>query len=202
MTIPLGFFNTSGTRTHVRFQFPTFSTTGGNVAPLSAFEASDIRIYRAADGAAFSNVQRASSNGITMTSPFDTLIGFHDVDIDLTDNSDAGFYASGYTYSVVLSPDETVDGQTITGVVLAMFEIGSPTVALTDAAIDAILDDAVDGAATLRQLVRGMAAALLGKASGMAANAPVFRDVNDTKNRVSATTDTDGNRTAVTLDLT
>jgi hypothetical protein len=123
----LGSYNTSGTRTHVRFQFSTHAAAGGNVAPLSAFEGADIRIYKAADGAAFSATQRSSSNGITMTSPFDSLTGVHDVDIDLTDNTDAGFYAAGCRYSVVLSPDtETVDSQTITGVVLAEFEIGPP----------------------------------------------------------------------------
>lgn len=120
----LGFYNTSTSRTHVRFQFPTNEAAGGNVAPSSAFEAADIRIYRAADSAAFSPTQRSSSNGITMTSPFGSLVGVHDVDIDLTDNSDSGFYASGYKYSVLLCPDETIDGQTITGIPLVCFEIG------------------------------------------------------------------------------
>lgn len=120
----LGFYNTATSRTHVRFQFSTHAAAGGNVAPNSAFEAADLRIYRANDGAAFSATQRSSANGITMTSPFDSLTGFHDVDIDLTDNTDSGFYAAGYLYAVVLAPDETVDSQTITGVVLAYFEIG------------------------------------------------------------------------------
>lgn len=124
----LGFYNTATSRTHVRFQFSTHASAGANVAPNSAFEAADIRIYRAANGAAFSATQRASANGVTMTSPFDSLVGYHDVDIDLTDNSDAGFYAAGYLYAVVLAPDETVDGQTLTGVVLAYFEIGRPQV--------------------------------------------------------------------------
>lgn len=74
--------------------------------------------------------------------------------------------------------------------------------ALTSAAVDAIWDDAVDGAITGRQLMRGFASALMAKLSGAALNAPVFRDINDTKNRISATTDASGNRTAVTLDLT
>lgn len=129
--IHLGSFNTSGSRTHVGFQFPTFDGSGANVAPSSAFEAADLRIYRAADGAAFSATQRSSANGVTMTSPFDSLTGLHDVDIDLTDNTDSGFYAAGYRYSVVLSPDETVDGQTITAVPLAYFEIGPPPVNVT-----------------------------------------------------------------------
>ncbi len=128
----LGFYNTSSSRTHVRFQFSTHAAAGGNVAPLSAFEAADLRIYKATDGAAFSATQRSSASGITMTSPFDTLTGFHDVDIDLTDNTDAGFYVAGSLYSIVLAPDsETIDSQTITGVVLAYFEIGVSTANVT-----------------------------------------------------------------------
>ena len=44
-----------------------------------------------------------------------------------------------------------------------------------------------------------MASALAGKATGLP-NAPVFRDINDTKDRITATTDNDGNRSVVTLD--
>lgn len=124
----LGYYNTSSSRTHVRFQFSTHAAAGGNVAPNSAFENADLRIYKATDGAAFSATQRSSSAGITMTSPFDSLTGFHDVDIDLTDNTDSGFYAVGSFYSIVLAPDETVDSQTITGIVLAYFEIGPQAV--------------------------------------------------------------------------
>lgn len=125
MTIHLGHFNTATTRTHVRFHFSTHAAAGANVAPSSAIDAADIRIYKAADSAAFSATQRSSANGITVTSPFDSLTGFHDVDIDLTDNTDAGFFVAGSFYSVVLAPnDETIDSQVITGAVLAVFEIG------------------------------------------------------------------------------
>ncbi len=44
-----------------------------------------------------------------------------------------------------------------------------------------------------------MMAALAGKVSGMDVNAPVFRSADDTANRITATVDVDGNRTAVTL---
>lgn len=126
MTQQLGQFSNSFVKTHVGFQFSTFDAAGANVAPSSAFEAADLRIYRRAYNAANSATQRSSASGVTMTSPFDSLTGYHDVDIDLTDNTDAGFYAPGYIYTVVLSPDETVDSQTITGVVLAKFEIVTP----------------------------------------------------------------------------
>lgn len=130
MSVHLGSYNTATTRTHVRFQFTTHAAAGGTVAPSSAFEAADLRIYRANDGAAFSATQRSSANGITMTSPFDSVTGLHDVDIDLTDNTDSGFYAAGYLYAVVIVPDETVDSQTVAKV-LAYFEIGPPPVNVT-----------------------------------------------------------------------
>ena len=126
----LGSYNTATTRTHVRFQFTTHAASGAPVAPSSAFESADLRIYRANVSAAFSDTQRSSANGITMTSPFDSVTGLHDVDIDLTDNTDAGFYAAGYLYSVVLIPDETVDSLAVTKV-LAYFEIGPPPVNVT-----------------------------------------------------------------------
>lgn len=103
----------------VHVYFTTHAIAGGNVAPSSAFEAADIRVYK--DGSA---TQRSSANGITMTSPFDSLVGVHHVSIDLADNTDAGFYAAGSFYTVILSPDETIEGQIFNGVVLAQFDIG------------------------------------------------------------------------------
>jgi len=67
---------------------------------------------------------------------------------------------------------------------------------------DAVLDEAVDGAYTLRGLIRIMAAALAGLVSGGGTTTVVFRDVNDTTNRITATVDASGNRTAITLDAT
>lgn len=69
---------------------------------------------------------------------------------------------------------------------------------------EAILDaaDAIETSLTVRQALRLIAAACAGKVSGMASNAPVFRNVGDTKNRITATTDANGNRTAITTDAT
>lgn len=65
---------------------------------------------------------------------------------------------------------------------------------------DALLDraSAVD-TYTVRQILRGMAAVLMGKATG-AQGAEVYRAVDDSANRVSATSSS-GNRSAVTLNL-
>jgi len=67
---------------------------------------------------------------------------------------------------------------------------------------DAVLDDAVEGSETLQQTVRLMRAALVGKLSGAANTTVTFRDAADTKARITATVDADGNRSAVTTDAT
>lgn len=66
---------------------------------------------------------------------------------------------------------------------------------------DALLDraTAIEGY-TPRQLLRLFAAVLVGKASGLDTATAVYRDVADTKDRVTATVTADGNRSAVTLD--
>jgi hypothetical protein len=66
---------------------------------------------------------------------------------------------------------------------------------------DAIWDEAVDGSVTARQSLRLANSANAGKASGMETTNPLIRDLADTKNRIDATVDADGNRSAVTLDL-
>lgn len=72
---------------------------------------------------------------------------------------------------------------------------------LSSAGVDDILDEAVEGSRTVRQYLRGMAAALLAKLSGAETTTVVIRDVDDTKDRITATVDADGNRSAVTIDL-
>jgi len=73
---------------------------------------------------------------------------------------------------------------------------------LSDAAVDKILDEVIVGGYTLRQLLRGFGSALLSKASGLDTTTATFRSVDDTKNVIVATVDANGNRTAITLDLT
>lgn len=73
-------------------------------------------------------------------------------------------------------------------------------VALGGDVADAVLDEVVEGSYTLRQLTRLMAAALLGELSGAGTTTIVIRDASDTKTRITATVDDDGNRSALSLD--
>lgn len=266
----------------VYFQFTTNDRQGGAVAPSTAFEAADVLIYKN-NGA----TQKATTNGITMTSPFDSVTGLHALTIDTSvDTGDAGFWTTGSDYICVLSPDETVDAQTVVAVI-GSFSIqnrymrGTNSAALAsdlatvagyldteiaailadtnelqtdwvnggrldlildarasqtsvdtvDTVVDAILVDTgtdgvviaaasktgyslsaagitaiwaeiMEGAITAVQMMRGFASALLGKASGLATTTAVYRDLADSKDRITATVDSDGNRSAVTRDLT
>jgi hypothetical protein len=60
---------------------------------------------------------------------------------------------------------------------------------------------AIEGAYSAEEILRLMSAVLAGKVSGAAGTAITFRDLDDTKNRITATVDSDGNRTTVTKDV-
>jgi hypothetical protein len=81
-------------------------------------------------------------------------------------------------------------------------DTGTDGVPLTAAAVDAILDEVFEGTLTLRQFLRLAKAALAGKAAGGGTDTITFRDHADAKDRITATVDENGNRTAVTLDVT
>jgi hypothetical protein len=66
----------------------------------------------------------------------------------------------------------------------------------------ALLAAAVEGAVTVVQSLRLANAALGGKASGLETTTATYRNLADDADRVVATVDADGNRTAVTLTLT
>ena len=109
---------------------------------------------------------------------------------------------------IQIVPSDVSVGVTVTGSVVASSVTGNVTVGgyavnkdpytLVMQTVDSV--DALTNADTLEKRIRLFAAALLGKVSGMGASAPIFRNITDTKNRITGTTDAIGDRTAVTLD--
>lgn len=93
-----------------------WNTRGADGASITRATDGSIRIYK--DNSA---TERSSSNGITDTEDFDSLTGVHHLRIDLSDNTDAGFYAAGHEYHVVLAA-ATIDGETVNAM-LAHFSI-------------------------------------------------------------------------------
>ncbi len=59
-----------------------------------------------------SETERTSANGITVLEPHDAHVGTFMITIDLSDNSDVGFYAAG-DYYFVKKITMTIDGQTV-----------------------------------------------------------------------------------------
>jgi hypothetical protein len=74
-----------------------------------------------------------------------------------------------------------------------------PSAATNAAAVWAYV---MEGTHTAVQVVRGMAAMLLAKVSGAETTTVTVRDLDDSKDRLTWTVDADGNRSAVTRDLT
>jgi hypothetical protein len=102
--------------------------TGALIAPSSAFAAVDFRVYK--DGSAS---EKATTNGITVTSPFDSITGKHLIEID-TNNAtgDSGFWAAGSEYRVEINSAKTIDGEIQTGVTVGRFRLVSADVLRTD----------------------------------------------------------------------
>lgn len=88
--------------------FSTHAAAGGAVAFSATIEAADFDVYK--NGSA---TQRTSTAGFTISETFDSVTGAHQIAIDMSDNTDAGFYSAGAHLKVLLSPDETVDSQTV-----------------------------------------------------------------------------------------
>lgn len=108
--INLGDFKAGAT---VDFKWNTNAASGASITRATN---GSIRIYKNN-----STTERSSANGITDTEDFDSLTGVHHLRIDLSDNTDAGFYAAGNEYDVVLQ-GAVIDGQTV-NVCIAHFSI-------------------------------------------------------------------------------
>jgi hypothetical protein len=95
----------------------------------------------------------------------------------------------------------------VVGTVVGEFSISNRTASAAEdvnANADALLDrtDGIESGWTPRQALRIILAALGGKLSGAATNTATIRNVDDTKTRITATVDADGNRSAVSYDKT
>lgn len=97
----------------VHFMWNTFAVAGQSIT--RAVNGS-IRIYKNS-----STTQRTSAAGITDDEDFDAQTGLNHCSIDLSNNTDPGFYASGNDYLVVISA-MTVDGKVINATI-AQFSI-------------------------------------------------------------------------------
>jgi hypothetical protein len=104
----------------IRLGFVSTAPDGTPTAPSAAFTAADFAIYK--DGSA---TEKTTTNGITVTSPFDSLTGRHLLSIDTSNETgDTGFWSAGSVYEVILSTAKTVDGKSVSGYSVGEFRLG------------------------------------------------------------------------------
>lgn len=114
------------------FIFDSFDGGTGASITLTGLALADILVYKGT-----SMIQRASTAGFVLLDTdgidIDTTTGIHGFSIDTSDNTDAGFFAAGSFYTVVVS-SVTIDAQTVS-FVAGTFHLG-PT--LTVAGVDEV----------------------------------------------------------------
>lgn len=82
----------------------------------------------------------------------------------------------------------------------AAYAVSSSLGGSSGLSVSDIWSHAVEGTFTAEEILRLMASAMAGKVSGADTATVSFRDLSDTKNRITATVDESGNRIAVTHD--
>ena len=83
----------------------------------------------------------------------------------------------------------------------AILNVGSSVVAAIEpAVVDDVWDEAMEGAVTAREQMNIQTAFAAGKSNGGGTATINFRDQADSKNRIAATVDANGNRTAIAVD--
>jgi phage baseplate assembly protein W len=96
------------------FPFHTFDGAGASVT-LTGLAVTDIEVYKGV-----SMTQRSSDSGYALVDTdgvdLDGITGIHGFTIDTSDNTDAGFYAAGNEYTVIVSM-VTINDQTVNFVV-------------------------------------------------------------------------------------
>jgi hypothetical protein len=139
MGYPVYYVEENDTLPHL---FDTFDGGTGASITMTGLAVTDIEIYK--DGSA---TQRSSDVGYTLLDTdgidFDGITGIHGFSIDLSDDTDAGFFSVGSWYHVVVSAI-TVDSQTVSFVACA-FRIVSATRGMAGTALPAAAADAAGG---------------------------------------------------------
>lgn len=107
-----------------------------------------------------------------------------------------GLAASSYSTSVATSPRALIKARGRLGAVGRVNDLSQ------DDVTGAVLEALVEPGLTLRQALRLIAAATAGRVSGAAGTTVTIRNaVADTKPRITATVDANGNRTAISYDV-
>ena len=154
--------------------FDSFDGGTGASITLTGLAVTDIEIYK--DGSA---TQRSSDAGYTLLDTdgidFDGITGIHGFSIDTGDNTDAGFFAVGSWFHVVVS-SVTIDGQTVNFVAAAFRILAAEDVVGTPKV------DIAQWKGSTAPAMTGDAFARLGSPAGASVSADIAAVKTDTGN--------------------
>lgn len=100
------------------------------------------------------------------------------------------------------SPIPAILGSANTDTILALSSSATAIEATSNLTAAQVWENVLEGSMTAEQMMRIFLSALGNKASGLDTLTPEFRDLADSKPRITAVTDANGNRSSVTLDGT
>lgn len=124
-------------------------------------------------------------------------------DTDLIDDGTSGLAKIATDVAAVLvDTGTTLDGRIPAALVGGRMDATIDATGMESGAVDNIWDEVLEGSYTARQLMRLFTAALGGIVAGAGTTTITFRNTGDSKDVITATVDVNGNRSAVTLDLT
>ena len=174
--------------------FHTFNSSGASVT-LTGLAVTDIEIYK--NG---SVTQRSSDAGYTLLDTdgidFDGITGIHGFSIDLSDNTDSGFFSRGGQYWVVVSA-VTVDAQTV-NFITATFRIGFEDIA--DDILDRDMATGTDSGSPTVRTVRQALRILRNKVSSSAGTLTVTKENDSTSSWTAALTTDAAAEPIITVD--
>ncbi len=170
----------------------TFPIVGAGGDPVSGATGLDTEISQ--DGAAFADATNEATE-IGSSGWYTLDLTAAEMDANTVAIDVASSTAGARRVLLTLYPEEAGDIRA-TAVITDVDSTGA------DAMADALLDRSagVETGLTMRQWFRLAAGLFFSKCSGVATATAAFRDYGDTKDRLTYTTDADGNRTAVTRD--
>lgn len=186
---------TAATQTSVN-DLPTNAELAAAIAPLALEATAQAILLDTAEigtaGAGLTNINLPNQTMDivgSITGNLSGSVGSVTNPVTVGTNSDKTGYALTSAYDPAKTAAQAGDAMTLTS---------GERNSVADAYLDRV--DGIETGFTPRESDRIQLSAAAGKLSGAATSAVAIRDVNDTTDRIAATVDADGNRTAVTLD--
>jgi len=174
----LGDFSPSGV---INYKFTTRNT--GSIPTL--FSGGALTIYK---GSGLEN----TTTGVTLTTNFNSVTGLNHVNINLATAS--SFFTTGSDYQIVVLSGSVGD-ISVVGEAIDTFSMEGRSSVLNTI-------NGIEPGYSLRDTLRLVLSSCAAKLTGVGTNTIYIRDINDGKNRISATVTASGNRTSIIYDVT